>query len=312
MGDAAVQRKTGSALVSPPHMCERSQRWNPFAGVRRSQSAIEFNEARPYEIHEITVDGVISDLMSTVRRWQVWALMAHQDIQMRYKRSLIGPFWISISMAAFVVGIGLLYSQILRQPLEGYLVYLGCGMLAWNLLSGLVLDGAGAVIENESNLRSVPLPIPVLVARSVYRNLIIFLHNAVVIVGLMILFGHVWTWSALWSLVGLAATLLMGFFLALILAPLCTRFRDIMQVLANFMQLFFFLTPILWTANSTGRMLVIDANPFHHFIEAIRAPLLGTPVSSLTVVAIAGCLVIGAVLAVASLAVSRKQVYVWI
>ncbi|NIR58946.1 MAG: ABC transporter permease, partial [Gammaproteobacteria bacterium] len=86
---------------------------------------------------------ILADLRSPIDRWRVWSLMASQDIHLRYKRSLIGPFWVSITMACFVMGIGLLYSQIFNQPVREYLVYLGCGLLAWFYILGLINDGGG-------------------------------------------------------------------------------------------------------------------------------------------------------------------------
>ena len=71
--------------------------------------------------------------------------------------------------------------------------------------------------------------------------------------------------------------LLNGFWMALLLGMLSARFRDIPLVLANAVQVLFFVTPVIWTPNMLpGRALILDLNPFYHLIEILRAPLLGS------------------------------------
>ena len=73
---------------------------------------------------------MFADLTATIVRWRTWALMAGQDILLRYRRSVLGPFWISISMAALILAIGYLYSAVMNLPLVTYLSYLAFGLLA--------------------------------------------------------------------------------------------------------------------------------------------------------------------------------------
>src|SRR6187402_1914554 len=75
---------------------------------------------------------------------------------------------------------------------------------------------------------------------------------------------------------GLVLVSLNGLWVGLLLGMLCVRFRDIPQIIANVIQLLFFLTPILWKPDqlTQGRAFV-EANPFHHFVSLIREPLLG-------------------------------------
>jgi ABC-type polysaccharide/polyol phosphate export permease len=263
---------------------------------------------------------MFADLTATIVRWRTWALMAGQDILLRYRRSVLGPFWISISMAALILAIGYLYSAVMHLDLVTYLSYLAFGLLAWNFLSSLLNEGCNIVIEAEGHLRSVAIPTPVLAARMVYRNLIIFLHNAVV-VGLLIIFlaryGFRVSPMAPLSLVGVLIYLLIGYFAAIALGPLCARFRDIPQVIANVLQVAFFLSPIIWgvgTSLAGPRALFKDANPFYHLLQVVRGPLLGgpeaaTPTNWLVSLSILGVLFVAAL---ATLALSRRRIYLWL
>lgn len=253
-----------------------------------------------------------ADWGSVFTRYHTWLLMGGSDITLRYRRSVLGPFWISLAMAAMVLAIGSLYAQVMNQPREAFLSYLGCGLLAWTFLSTMVNESC-LIVTEAWHLRSATIPVPILAARMVFRNSVIFLHNAVIVLGMLALLGHRYTAAAVNALAGLGAYLLLGLFVAVTLGPLCARFRDLTSLIGSVMQIMFFLTPIFWVPGaSSARPMVVDVNPFYHFIEVLRQPMLGhaPTVTNWTVVAaVSG--VMGAV-AVISLAACRRKLFLWL
>jgi|CXWL01.1.fsa_nt_gi lipopolysaccharide transport system permease protein len=280
-------------------MTEGAQRWGSlFAG-------------------DVLVRGrkaVLGDFWATFGRWQVWYVLANQDIHMRYRRSLLGPFWISFSLAAIILGLGLLYSQLFHQPFADYLTFLAPGFLCWFFLQALVMEGCNAIVENEGNMRSVPIPISVTAARVTFRNLIIFVHNAIVVVALLALFGHRLTPVAVLALGGVALYVLLGYFISIMLGPICARFRDIPQVLSSLMQMAFFLTPVMWRPVQlpAAAQVFVDGNPLLHLIELVRSPLMGNAPTETNWIVSFACLGTAFVLAVLSVGVSRKRVNLWL
>jgi ABC-type polysaccharide/polyol phosphate export permease len=258
--------------------------------------------------------GYLADWASVVTRWQTWMLMANQDLSMRYRRSILGPFWISIAMAVTVFAISVLFSEVQGQPFETFLAYFGLSLLAWTLLSGMINDAATLVTESEHHLRNLAMPIPLLAAKMVYRNFVAFLHNALVIVLMLVLYlnlplGPV----ALLSLLALLVYLPLGLCLAIVLGPLCARFRDLPQVIASIVQVMFFLTPIFWAPKpNMSRPVIIEANPFYHLLEIFRRPMLGEPATAFNWIVALSCVMVMAVLALASLAIVRKRVFLWL
>lgn len=220
--------------------------------------------------------AVVDEFAAVISRWRVWFLMANQDIGLRYRRSLLGPFWISIAMAMLVLGLGLLYSQIFHQPFKEYISFIAAGLVAWYFLSGMLLESCTVVTEADGHLRALPLPLPLFAARMVYRNLIIFGHNLVVVVIMLLIFQRSLSPMALLMAPGVVVFSVFGFSLSLILGPLSARFRDIPQVVSSLVQLAFFLTPIFWRANQLRpNNPAVHFNPFFHFVELVREPLLG-------------------------------------
>lgn len=259
------------------------------------------------------VTGVFSDIAATFAQWRVWFLMGNQDISLRYRRSIIGPFWLSLSLGAMVLGMSILFGQIFQVDLATYLTWVGVSFLVWILLSTMITEGCAIAMEGEPQLRSVPIPLPVFAARMAHRNLVIFLHNALVIAVLIAVFGYRPGLELLFAPLGLVVLLFVGYFGALVLAPICLRFRDLPQIVANILQIAFFITPIIWMP-SQGRVnpLIVQANPLYHLLELVRAPILGAQPTALNwtvALSILGGLMIAALIV---LGLTRRRLFVWL
>lgn len=217
----------------------------------------------------------VDDLIDGLKCHRVWAMLARMDIKQRYRRSVLGPFWITITMIIWILAIGPLYSQLLGIGSNEFIPYLAMGIITWGLISGVLLDGAGAFVGAENLVRSVKLPYTVHVLRVLQRNLIIFAHNLLAFVPFMLYLGikPQWTWLA--ALPGVALILLAGLPMAFLLGTLSARFRDLQQIIASIVQLAFFMTPIFWRADLLkDRVYLADYNPFQMLLEAVRRPIV--------------------------------------
>jgi lipopolysaccharide transport system permease protein len=201
------------------------------------------------------------------------------DILQRYRRSLLGPFWITLSAGAMIAGIGLLYSQLLRQPTADYLPFLAAGLITWLFISAVITEGSSVFITAEQLIKQVRLPFTAHVLRVVFRNLVILGHNLLVLIPIYVLYGRPVGWPVLLALPAVCLLCLNAVFLGLVLGIICARFRDVPPIVQNLVQLGFFLTPVMFHERNLGDMAwVAHINPFFHFVEIVRAPLLGEPV----------------------------------
>src|SRR5580704_7850035 len=123
------------------------------------------------------------------RAWPVWGLMGWHDIRQRYRRSIIGPFWITLSMGIMVGALGFLYAQFFRQPIRDYLPFIALGIIIWGFISTLILDGCIAFTASESVIRQLRAPLSIYVFRVMWRNLIVFAHNMLIYIIIMLIFG---------------------------------------------------------------------------------------------------------------------------
>ena len=207
-----------------------------------------------------------------------WFHLAWQDINLRYSRSMIGPFWITISMGIMVGAMGPLYGRLFHQPTGQYLQYLAVSFATWMFISNQIIESCKAFISASEFIHQVKLPLTVHLHRVLTRNIIIFGHNLLVVIVVLFFFPPTQFIPVLLAPVGLFMVLLNLTWIGIVLSTLSARFRDIPLMVASVIQLAFFLTPIVWKRDllaDSGYRLVADGNMLYHFMEVIRAPLIG-------------------------------------
>ena len=218
----------------------------------------------------------LQDVVEGACAFRLWGMLGWQDVRQRYRRSTLGPFWLTISMGALVGGLGVLYAGLFRMDIADYLPFVAAGLIIWGLLSGLITEGCAAFIGAEGIIKQVNLPLSVHVYRVVWRNLIVFAHNVAIYVAAAVIFSIQPGWTGLLVLPGLALLCLNGVWMGLLLGLVSARFRDVPQIVASVVQGAFFLTPIIWKPELLpDRAFVLDLNPFFHLVELVRAPSLG-------------------------------------
>jgi lipopolysaccharide transport system permease protein len=109
-----------------------------------------------------------------------------------------------------------------------------------------------------------------------WRNVVMFGHNILAYVPIMILLGIAPHWSWLLAIPGTLLVLLAAFPASIILGVFCTRFRDMQPIVGSIVQLAFFLTPIIWKPEALGaRAYLANYNPLYLFMEVVRGPIYG-------------------------------------
>ena len=234
------------------------------------------------------------DLGEGLRAVRLWGLLGWQDVVHRYRRSLLGPLWSTISMGTLVGALGALYAGLFQLPLSDFLPFIATGFIVWALLSGLINEGCTAFIGGDRIIKQVDLPLAIHVYRGVWRNFAIFAHNMIIFVIVAVGFSVQPGWNGLLAVPGLVLLGLNGVWAGLLLGLVCARFRDIPQIVGSIVQIAFFLTPIIWKPELLpGRSLVLELNPFYHFVELVRAPLLGQAPEAVSWLAVLGITLCG-------------------
>jgi ABC-type polysaccharide/polyol phosphate export permease len=218
----------------------------------------------------------VQDLEAGAASAPLWSMLAWQEIRLRYRRSTLGPLWLTVSAGVLIAGMGPLYGKLFGQDLGTYFPYLAISYVLWILLSSLINESCTIFIAAEGLIKQVRLPLTLHVFRHTWKNVLVFFHHALILAVVLIIFPPPISWHLLLVPVGIAVIAVNGIWVGIILATLCARFRDVPQIVQSVVQVLFFLTPVLWRPESLGRyQWAGDWNPLNAFLEIVRAPLLG-------------------------------------
>jgi lipopolysaccharide transport system permease protein len=259
------------------------------------------------------IEQVGGDLYRGIRSVRLWTMLGWNDIRLRYRRSVLGPFWLTLSMAIFILTLGLIYSRIFHAELRVFLPYIAAGFITWGFMSTTISESCGAFLESESVIRQVNLPFSAFVMRVTWRNFIVLLHTIIVIVPIWLIFGVI-PWSTmLLAIPGMALVYVNQIWMGLVIAILSTRFRDVPQIVQTGLQVMVFATPIMWPVNTLGdNTLVADLNPAFHLLELVRAPLTGHLPAALSWEVGIGMALLGPVVAALLFRRAARRIVYWL
>lgn len=253
------------------------------------------------------------DVVEGVLHWQLWLTMAWHDIRMRYRRSVLGPLWLTVSMGVSVGFLGGLYGALLKMDLHTYVPFLALGLVIWGYMQSVITDGCTVFIQSEHFVKQVRLPLTTFAFRVVCKNVITMGHTAIVYLIVAIIFQVNPGVSGLLVVPALLLLVANSVWVVLLLGVLCTRFRDVPNIVQSLLQVVFFVTPILWTPQLLGRRAyLVDLNPVHHFVELVRSPLLGEVPALLTWEVVGAFTVGGFVLTYLLFARYRNRIAFWL
>ena len=228
------------------------------------------------QVHSNLHKTAWSDWWEGTRRTDIWWTLAWFDIVLRYRRSMLGPLWLTLSMAAMIGGMGPLYSSLFGAELSKFFPHLALGIIFWSLFSSMVNEGCNVFASSGNYLKQGYFPISLFVWRSMSRNVIQFLHHIVIYIPVALWAGISLSWSALLVFPALLLLLINAHAIGLALGLVCTRFRDVAQIVTSIMQMLMFLTPVFWLPESLpDRARYILYNPLAQMLDLVRTPLMG-------------------------------------
>lgn len=217
------------------------------------------------------------DVLGALERWEFWVYLGWNDVAKQYRRSFIGPIWITLNTALFIVAFGMVGAQLFKFAVEDYLPYFCVGQILFGLFTALMNEGCLVYSNASAFLKQTPYPKTAFVFRVVWRNLILFAHNFVVILGVLWWSGHLANANWPMFVLALLVTILTVLFTVAVFGALAARFRDIPLMVSSIMQIAFFVTPVMWRPDQlTERaQILVVWNPLAAFLDILRQPLLG-------------------------------------
>jgi ABC-type polysaccharide/polyol phosphate export permease len=194
---------------------------------------------------------------------------------MKYRRTAIGPFWITASTGLTILAISLVFSRLLGRTMAEFVPYGAAGIISWYFIASALNEGCSAIVSNASIYKSISAPYSYAIFRMLTRGLIVFAHNFLIFVVVAITFQINFLAAIPQFLLGLILVVINLGWMVTVLSVMTTRYRDIQQIIGALVTILFLITPIFWEKKAISATWIFQLNPFTYFIDAVRIPLIG-------------------------------------
>jgi lipopolysaccharide transport system permease protein len=255
----------------------------------------------------------VQDITEGLSHWRLaWAL-ARSDITHRYRGSVLGPLWMTLSTGIMLAALGVLYAKLFRIEVADYLPWLSVSLIIWGVINQVLAEACTTLTSAEGIIRQMPLAYSVQSIRMVFRNALVAAHNLPLIALVFLVFEFAPGWGVLNALIGFALLAINAFWSALLLGVLCARFRDIPPIVASVIQIMFFMTPVIWKPELVGKWAVyLPLNPLFSIMETMRGPIMGTPVPSTVWLSALVCTAVLSAVSLAFFTRFRGRIAFWV
>lgn len=256
-----------------------------------------------------------ADIRSALANHHQITVLGWQDVATRYRRSKVGAFWLTINIGVLIGALGFVFGMLFQQPMAQYLPYLAIGLIFWGFVTATIGEGCISFVAASDTILQIRMPLFTHVARTLWRNLAILCHNLLILPIVFLAFLRPVNWITLLVFPGLLLLILNLTWMMLIVAVISTRFRDATQIIQNFLQVMFYLTPIIWSPSlvpERAGTMVLDLNLFYHLLQIVRAPLLGEIPAATTWITVMLTAVAGWLVALVVFGAYRKRIAYWL
>lgn len=255
----------------------------------------------------------LTDIIKTFRNPGLVFYMAWSDIRARYKRSVLGPLWITIGTAIGVVGLGFIWSELFKQNKATYIPSLTVGLILWQFMAACIVESTSVFTRQASIIKNLDLPLSLHPAQLALRHILNLAHNVPLFFLVALILGSPINANTLMVIPGFLLVIGNLFWISLVFGMIGARFRDFEYLVAMIMPLLMFLSPVMYRPNAlpfTGKFIWI--NPLASMIEIIRFPLLGEPTPWFIYAINGGMLAVGGAMAIAMFNAKRKRIAFWV
>jgi lipopolysaccharide transport system permease protein len=207
-------------------------------------------------------------------------LMVLREVQGRYRQMAFGPLWIILTPLINMLVFSLVFGQLARLPSDGipYPVFSYTALLPWTFFSAALSGTASSLVKNMNLISKVYFPRLIIPVASVLGALVDFLASFLILLMMVLIFGMTPTWGVLALPLFLVLAACTALAIGLWLAALAVRFRDVSLGLSYGIQVWMYLSPVVYPTSLVPARLRIwyQLNPMTVVLDGFRWGLLGT------------------------------------
>ncbi|MDF1823026.1 MAG: ABC transporter permease [Verrucomicrobiales bacterium] len=254
------------------------------------------------------------ELRESFKRIPVAWLQAVLSIKHRYERSFLGPFWITLTQAVYIVVIAAVFGTIFRTNAAEFVPFVTSGILIIAWISTSLQESSSALIEKAHKIQDGDRYLLSHVCEVIFRNTLILVHHLVILAGVLVYYKAPTEWSDVLIALGGAVVILInlvGFGMFFALASL--RYRDFGPLVASVLKILFIVTPVMWNPELLGeKQFLVEWNPFYHWINLIRDPLMHSSFRPDSLLISLATALFGVLAGYAAFVLSHRKVSLWL
>lgn len=256
----------------------------------------------------------LKDLRDGTHNWLVWYVLGVSEVRQRYRRSVIGPFWVTISMGIQAVAMGFVMAVLFKIDVHRFLPFLCISLVTWNFFSNVLIEGSNAFISMGQVILQIKRPLWTYMMLTIWRNAIIYAHTVLVFLVAALVYDIYPSTTYLMIPLGLLLLLLNVGWMGLAAGLISARFRDVPLMILSAFSVLVWLTPVYYKTEQLGpkARFLIELNPLTYVMEVARAPFLNEVPSTLAWSVAAGLAVIGWVATFALFVRTRPRLTYWL
>lgn len=192
----------------------------------------------------------------------------------RYRNSVLGFGWHFVTPIVMMVVYYVVFTQVRVSPIDDFWIYIGSGIFPFTFMMSNLAGGAGAIVGNSGMVKKMYFPREIIVISQIVSGFITMLIGYAAVLAVVVLSGYHISWSA-FLVMPLVLLLMVVFTMGytFLFSSLTVYARDVQYVLGSVTMVFYFMTPMYFTADSVSGILgsVIWLNPFTYFVESCHS-----------------------------------------
>lgn len=264
-------------------------------------------------MNRFTYSDIIHDIINGSKQWRIWATLAWNMIKMQYRRTILGPFWIALQHAIFILTLGYIFASIQKENYASFFVYFATGYTFWILISSFVTSAGNTFL----GLNGLPNMTNAALSNHIYlqftSQILLFAHKIIPLVVILLIFHNTITINFPLLLCGFLMLMIFGFWMSALLGCLSLRFQDIKPAFTSIMQVMFFVTPVMFqTSRIPGAEKFSSFNPFYHILVVVRGYIINEDVTLFNWIAVLVINIIGIGITLWVLRWSRPKLAYWV
>jgi lipopolysaccharide transport system permease protein len=221
-----------------------------------------------------SLETIVSGIKTLVGYRDLLCTLTLFRLTVRYKQSILGWIWAALQPLAMMMIYTLVFSRVARVGSEGvpYPLFVFSALLPWIFFSGAISNAIGGMVGNANLLTKLHFPREIIPLSYVFAALVDFAIACVILSAVMIYYSVSMNWRALYALPIITILIAFTSAVALFLASVQARFRDVAAALPVALQVGVFATPVAYSLEAIPlrfqRLYLL--NPVASLVENFR------------------------------------------